>query len=138
MAVIKSMLYACKRDDSLHVDGSAEAVAGEDGLVAKLLLDTEDLVELGKALGTGRGTSLDLASAKTDNNVGNGDILGLSGSVRDHDTPASAEGILGGLDGLSDGSDLVDLEEKSVASLGLDGLLDELGVGDGQVIAVAC
>ena len=55
--------------------------------------------------------------------------------MRNHDTPASGEGVLGGVDGLGDGTDLVDLEEEGVASLGLNGLLDELGVGDGKVIA---
>jgi len=122
------------RSGRLQVDGSAEVGASVNGLGAELLLDTEDLVELGKTLGTSRGTGLDLASAETDNNVGNGDILGLTRTVRHHDTPASAKGILGGLDGLGDGTDLVDLEEKGVASLGLDGLLDELGVGDGQIV----
>jgi hypothetical protein len=127
-------LVSIKLKNSLQVDGSAEVVAGVDGLVTELLLDTEDLVELGETLGTGRGTGLDLAGTETDNDVGDGDVLGLTGTVGDHDTPASGEGVLGGVDGLGDGTDLVDLEEEGVASLGLDGLLDELGVGDGKVI----
>lgn len=131
---IECALYV-RKSRHLHVDGSAEAGAGVDGVAAELLLDTEDLVELGKTLGTGRGTGLDLAGAETDDNVGDGNILGLTGSVGDHDTPASAEGILGGLDSLGDGTDLVDLEEEGVAGLGLDGLLDESGVGDGKIIA---
>ena len=121
-------------ENLLHVDRGPELVASVDGVVTKLLLDTEDLVELGETLGTGRGTSLDLSGAETNDDVGNGDILGLTRAVRNHDTPASTEGILGGLDGLSDGTDLVDLEEESVARLLLDGLLDELGVGDCQII----
>lgn len=121
---------------SLHIDGSAELVAGVDGLVTELLLDTEDLVELGETLGTGRCTSLDLTGTETDDNVGNGDILGLTRSVGNHDTPASSESILGGLDGLGDGSDLVDLEKEGVAGLGLNGLLDEGRVGDGQIVAI--
>lgn len=52
----------------------------------------------------------------------------------DHDTPAVGVGVLGGLDGLGEGTDLVDLEEKGVARLELDGLLDAEGVGDSQVI----
>lgn len=112
----------------------AEVLASVDSVVAQLLLDTEDLVELGKTLGTGRSTSLDLTGAETNDNVGNGDILGLTGAVRNHDTPATGVGVLGGLDGLSEGTDLVDLEQKGVAGLELDGLLDAEGVGDGQVI----
>lgn len=121
-------------EDLLHVDRGPELVASVDGVITELLLDTEDLVELGETLGTGRGTSLDLTGAETNDDVGNGDILGLTRAVRNHDTPASAEGILGGLDGLSDGTDLVDLEEESVARLLLDGLLDELRVGDCEII----
>lgn len=102
--------------------------------LTELLLNAENLVELGKTLRAGWCTGLDLSGAQTDNNIGNGHILGLTGAVGDHDTPASAESILGGLDGLGDGTDLVDLEEKSVARLELNGLLDELRVGDGQII----
>jgi hypothetical protein len=127
-------LVGIKLKSSLHVDGRAELVTSVDGLVTELLLDTEDLVELGKTLGTGRSTGLDLAGTETDNDVSDGDIFGLAGTVGDHDTPASGEGVLRGVDGLGDGTDLVDLEEEGVASLGLDGLLDELGVGDGKVI----
>jgi hypothetical protein len=76
----------------------------------------------------------DLAGAETNDNVGNGDIFGLAGSVRDHDAPSCAESVLGSLDSLGDGTDLVDLEEESVARLEFDGLLDEGGVGDGQII----
>lgn len=78
----------------------------------------------------------DLARAETDNDVGNGNILSLAGSVRDHNTPASTEGVFGSLDSLRDGTDLVNLEEKGVAGLELDGLLDEGGVGHRQVITV--
>ncbi len=45
-----------------------------------------------------------------------------------HDAPSSTECILGSLDGLSDRTDLVDLEEKGVARLEFDGLLDECGL----------
>lgn len=119
---------------NLHVDSGAELVASVDSVVAKLLLDAEDLVELSQTLGAGGSTGLDLAGAETDGDVSNGDIFSLAGAVRDHDAPSSAESILGGLDGLGDGADLVDLQEKGIARLELDGLLDEGGVGDSQVI----
>jgi len=121
-------------DADLHVDRGAELGAGVDSVVTELLLDTEDLVELGETLRSGGSTSLDLAGTETDNDVSNGDILSLTRAVRNHDTPVGTEGVLGSLDGLGDGTDLVDLEEKGVASLGLNGLLDESGVGDGQVV----
>jgi hypothetical protein len=123
---------------NLHVDRGAERGTGVDGVGTELLLDTEDLVELGKTLRSGGSTSLDLAGTETDNDVSNGDILSLTGTVRNHDTPGGGEGVLGSLDGLGDGTDLVDLEEKGVASLGLNGLLDEGGVGDGTWRRAPC
>lgn len=121
-------------DYNLKVDRVTEVLASVDGVLTELLLDAEDLVELSQTLGTGRSTGLDLARAETDSDVGNGDILGLTGAVGDHDTPAVGVGVLGGLDGLGEGTDLVDLEEEGVARLELNGLLDAQGVGDSQVI----
>lgn len=118
----------------LQFNGSAEVGARVDGELSELLLNSEDLVELGKTLRSGGSTGLDLTSSETNSNVGNGDILSLTGSVRDHDTPASGVGVLGSLDRLGEGTDLVDLEEKGVASLELDSLLDAKRVGDSQVI----
>jgi hypothetical protein len=56
--------------------------------------------------------------------------------VRNHDAPTGTECVLGSLDSLSDGTDLVDLEQKCVTRLQLDGLLDELGVGDSQIVTM--
>jgi hypothetical protein len=72
--------------------GLAEVLTGIDGVASELLFDAEELVVLGQALRAAGSASLDLTSAETDNNVGNGEILGLTGAVRDHDTPA---GLLG-------------------------------------------
>lgn len=118
----------------LQVNRGAELVARVDGKLTKLLLDAENLVKLGQALGTGRSTSLDLTGTDTDGNVSNGDIFGLTRSVRDHDAPAIGVGVLGSLDRLGQSADLVDLEEEGIAGLELNGLLDADGVGDGQVI----
>lgn len=52
----------------------------------------------------------------------------------DHDAPAIGVGVLGSLDGLGEGTDLVDLEQESVGRLELNGLLNAQRVGDGQVI----
>lgn len=120
--------------ENLVVNGSPELVASVDGLVTKLLLNTKDLVELGKALGTGRSTSLDLSGTESNDDVGDGHVLGLTRTVRDHDAPAGSVRVLGGLDGLGESADLVDLEEKGVAGLLLDGSLDALGVSHSQVI----
>lgn len=126
-------IYAAERRH-LQVDSSAELLASVDSVGTKLLLNTEDLVELGKTLGAGRGTGLDLTGAEANGNVSNGDILGLTGAVGDHDTPAVSVGVLGSLDRLGQGTNLVDLQEKGVAGLELNGLLDAQRVGDSQVI----
>jgi len=49
----------------LQVDGSSEVLAGIDGLVTKLLLDSQNLVELCKTLRSCWGTGLDLSSSET-------------------------------------------------------------------------
>ena len=118
----------------LQVDSVAELLTGVDGVGTELLLDTEDLVQLGQTLGAARSTGLDLARAETDSNVGNGDILGLTRTVGDHDTPVVRVGVLGGLDRFGQRTDLVDLEQKGVAGLELDGLLNTERVGHGQIV----
>ena len=125
---------------NLHLNRVAELVSSIDRKVAQLLLDAEDLVELGKTLRAGGRTGLDLAGAETDDDVGDGDVLGLTGAVGDHDAPAASIRVLGGLDRFGEGTDLVDLEEEGVASLEVDGLLDAEGVGHGQVVTalVSC
>lgn len=128
------MLYS----SILQVNSVAELLAGVDGVGTELLLNTEDLVQLGQTLGAARSTGLDLARAETDSNVGNGDILGLTGAVGHHDTPVVGVGVLGGLDRLGQRTDLVDLEQESVAGLELDGLLDTDRVGHGQVVTGNC
>ena len=119
----------------LQVDRLAEVLAGVDSVVTKLLLDAENLVELGETLGSAGGTGLDLAGADADDDVGDGNVLSLAGAVGDHDTPAVGVRVLGSLDGLGKGSDLVDLEEERIGRLELDGLLDAERVGDGQVVS---
>ena len=49
-----------------------------------------------------RGSSLDLSSTDTDDEVSDEGILRLTGTMRDHDTPASGVGIGGGLEGFGD------------------------------------
>lgn len=111
-----------------------EFLASIHGVGTKLFLDTEDLVQLGQTLRTGRSTSLDLSRTETDGNIGDGDILGFTRAVRDHDSPAASIGVLGGLDRFGKATDLVDLEQKSVARLQLNGLLDAQRVSHGKII----
>ena len=52
------------------------------------VLDTEESVVLGNTLAARRSTSLDLAGAEGDDEVGDEGVLGLAGTVRNHDAPA--------------------------------------------------
>lgn len=52
----------------------------------------------------------------------------------DHDTPTSSECVLRSLNSFRDGTNLVNLEKQGIASVGVNGLLDELGVGDSKII----
>ena len=52
-------------------------------------LDAEESVVFGNTLTTSRGTSLDLPSTKSDYEIGDDGVLGLTGSVRDHNTPVA-------------------------------------------------
>lgn len=97
-------------------------------------LDAEELVILGSALRSAWSTSLDDTDTETNDEVRDGDIFGLTGSVRNHDTPVVGLSELSSLDRFRDGTDLVDLEEETVAGLLLDGSLDTKRVGDGKVI----
>ena len=75
-----------------------EVLTGIDRVAGELLLDTKELVVLGQTLRAARGSGLDLTGAKSDNNVGNGEILGLAGAVGDHDAPTGLLGEDGSLD----------------------------------------
>lgn len=112
----------------------AEVFTSIDGVGAQLFFDAEQLVQLCQALGSARRARLDLASTQTDNEVSNGGILSLARTVGDHDAPASGLGVESSLDTLSNAADLVDLEQKGVASFLLNSSGNALGVGDSQVI----
>ena len=55
--------------------------------------------------------------------------------MRDHHTPTGSLGVEASLDGLSDGTNLVDLEQEGVASLLLDGLSNTSGVSDEEIVS---
>ena len=121
-----------------QVHGLAEVGSSINCAGSKLLLNAQDLVEFGQTLRSCWSTALDLASSNTDNNICNGDIFSLARSVGDHHAPSGSIGVLGSLDGLGESTNLVDLQEKSIARLELDGLLDANGICDSQVITVLC
>lgn len=52
------------------------------------VLDAEEGVVLGNTLATSGSTSLDLAGAEGNDEVGDEGVLSLTATVRNHDTPA--------------------------------------------------
>lgn len=113
----------------------SEVLARKHGIAAQLLLDPKNLIQLGQALGSARGSSFDLPSTYADDDIRNRDILRLSRSMGNHDTPVGGIGILGSLYGLRERTDLVHFEQQGIAGLELDGFLDENRVGDSQIVA---
>jgi len=103
-------------------------------ILLELVGDTDESVVLGNTFGSARSTSLNFSYTQRDDEVRDGCIFGLTRSVGNHDTPSIGLSELSSLDRLGDGTDLVDLEEETVASLLLNGSLDPRGVGDSQVI----
>lgn len=101
----------------LHVDSVAEFLPSIDSLVAQFLLDAEDLVEFGKPLASARSSRFDLPATKTDSNVSDSNVFGLSRTMRHHDAPSSTKSVLGGLNCFGDRADLVNLQQQSVAGL---------------------
>lgn len=62
---------------------------GVDEVGTQFFFDSEKLVVLGNSFGSARSTGLDETSLEGDGQVGDVDGLGLTGSVRGHDTPVS-------------------------------------------------
>ena len=119
----------------MNLCGFSPIGTGEDGVGAEIFFDSEDLVVLGESLGSARGTSLDLASLETDDQIGDEGVFSFARSVGDHDAPAGIHRHLSGLDGLGEGSNLVNLQQKSVAGLLVQGSLDSGGVGDQKIVS---
>src|SRR5215510_3819686 len=74
--------------------GPERCAAGILRLVAELLLDAQELVVLGGAVGAGERAGLDLPAIGGDRQVGNGRILGLAGAMRHHRREARLMGHL--------------------------------------------
>lgn len=104
--------------------GISEFLPGVFGTGTKFLFDTKDLVVFGETLGTAGSTGFDLSSGKTNYQVGNECVLGFTGSVRNHGTPARALGELVSIDRFRHAADLVDLKEQAVASFLFNSGLD--------------
>ena len=104
-------------------------------LVSKLLLDSKNLVVLSESIGSAWSSTLDLSSSKTADKISNKVVFCLSTSVGDHDSPSSSLGHVGCLNTLGDGTDLVHLQQKSIAKLLVDTGLHSSWVGDQEIVS---
>src|SRR5690606_945931 len=109
--------------------------AGVDAGVVELLLDAQELVVLVDALAAGGRAGLDLAGVDRHRQVGDRRVLGLTGTVGDHRGEAVALRERDGVEGLGEGTDLVELDQQGVRRALLDAAGEALGVGDEQVVA---
>jgi len=108
----------------------SEEVASEDCAIAELFLNSQNLVILGEAVRAARSAGLNLTCAEAADEVTNEVVLSLARTVRNHDAPACSLRHVACLDRLGHGTNLVDLEEESIAKFLVDACLDALGVGD--------
>ena len=81
------------------------------------------------------GTSLDLSCAEPHHEVGNECVLSLPRAVAHHHSPAIRLSQFAGLDGFGHRTNLVDLQQQTVAGFLLNGLGNPLRVGDCEVIS---
>merc|ERR1712166_1442101 len=90
---------------------------------AELLLDAQKLVVLGIAVGAARSAGLDLASTQANSEIRNCGVLSLARAVRSHHAPAFILAHFHRVDGFSHGSNLVHLQQQSIACFLIDGRL---------------
>src|SRR4051812_32356563 len=115
--------------------------AAEDGaprvgrVAAELLLDAQELVVLGDAIGARRRARLDLTAARRDREVGDRDVLGLPRAVGHDGRVAGLTRRADRVERLRQRADLVDLDEDRVGDPGLDPAPQPLGVRHEEVVA---
>src|SRR5579862_2826345 len=102
---------------------------------AQLLLDPEQLVVLGDAIGARRRAGLDLTGAERDGEVGDRRILGLAGAVRHHRRVAVRLREPHRGDRLGERADLIHLDEDRVGDAAVDPVLQTRRIGDEDVVA---
>lgn len=104
-------------------------------LVAEALFDAHKLVVFADAVGTAGTAGLDEAGVESDDEVGNGGVLSLAGTVGDDGGVAIAGGKVDSVDGLGEGANLVELNKDGVGHFAVKTHLQTLDVGDEEVVA---
>merc|ERR1711931_246804 len=104
-------------------------------IFSKFLFNPEQLVVFCQPLRSTRSTSLDLSSTQSYNKISNKSIFCFSTTMTDHHTPAIGLCKVASFNGLCNGSNLVDLQKKAVASFLLNCRLDPFWVSNCQIIS---
>merc|ERR1712127_462529 len=105
-----------------------------DSIRAQLLLDAHELVVVRIAIGATWRAGLDLTGAQSHGKVCDRRVLRLTGAVGAHHAPVTLFAELDGINGFRHASDLVHLQQQSIACLVIDGLLNTDNIGHRQVI----
>src|SRR5580692_3879490 len=109
--------------------------AGEAGRGAQFLLNAEELVIFGDAVGSGGGAGLDLPRAHGHDEVGDESVLGFARAVRDDRGVSCFARHFESFDGFAYGSDLIQFDQNRVADAFGNAAGEYLWIGDEDVVA---
>src|SRR5712692_4133579 len=111
------------------------AASGESSGGAQLLLDAQQLVVLGDAVGARGGAGLDLTGAHSHDKISDEGVFGLARAVRNDGRVARLTGHLDGLDRFGYRADLVELDQNGVGNLLRNPPRKNLRIGYKDVVA---
>ena len=102
---------------------------------SEIVLNPEQAVVFGEPLGTGHRTDLDLTGTRRHGKIGDGRVLGLARSGRNHGHVAISTRQEHGIESFRERPNLVQLDQDRVRRLRLDTLRDPGWLGGEQIIA---
>src|SRR5262245_46277347 len=105
------------------IEGSEGLASGIARRVSELFLDAQQLVVFRHAIGATQRAGLDLSRSRSDCEVGDRDVLGLSRAMRDDRGVSRAMGRGHGVERLGQGADLIQLHQNRIG----DALADAAG-----------
>jgi len=102
--------------------------------LAQLVFDTKQLVVLRNTVSTGRSTRLDLSSVRSNRDVSDCAVFGFAGTVGDNSCVTSTFSHFDSIEGFSQRTDLVNLDQDGVTDSFVDTFFKTLSVRYEQVI----
>ena len=98
------------------------------------MLDTQQLIVFGNAVGAAERAGLDLAGVGGDGDVRNGGIFGFAGAMADDGGVTIFLSEFHGVQGFGQGTDLIHFDEDGVGGAGFDAAPEEFDVRDEEVV----